>query len=127
MSERFVEWSPAKVSEPTVSLLSLHDDRDGLVVRVQGDGRTIEISFGIVVAFRSTLEESCLEFWSRFHGAKPSNGPFWIVEGSAWIASFSEADLLHHPGAEHYLIVTDDERIDIITSRRPVARILDSR
>ena len=126
MRESFVEWRPAAVSEPTVSLLSLHDDRDGLVVRVAAAERTIEISFGVVMAFRSTLEESCLDFWAHFHGAKPSTGPFWIVEGSGWLATFSDADLIHHEGAKHYMIVTDDERIDILTSRTPVALILDS-
>lgn len=127
MPERFVEWCPAEVSEPTVSLLSLHDDRDGLVIRVESAGRVIDMSFGNVVAFRSVLEKSCLAFWSEFHGAKTRTGSFWTIEGSEWLASFTEADLFHYPGAKHYLIVTDDERIDIITSRPPVARRLDSR
>jgi hypothetical protein len=45
------------------------------------------------------------------------------VDESEWLASFSSADLIHYPGATHYMIVTDDERIDIITSRAPVARV----
>ena len=124
MPERFTKWFPAGVSDESVSLLSLHDDRHGLVVRVEVAGRAIEIAFGIVVAFRSTLDESCLDFWRKFHGTKPSPGPFWTVDESEWLASFSEADLIHYPGATHYLIVTDDQRIDIITPRAPVARVV---
>ncbi|MCA3010086.1 MAG: hypothetical protein INH34_17065 [Phycisphaerales bacterium] len=124
MPEHFTKWCPAGVSEEPVSLRSLCDDRHGLVVQVEAAGRAIEIAFGRVVAFRSTLEESCLAFWSRFHGAKSSPGSFWIIDDSEWLASFSEADLIHYPGATHYLIVTDDERIDIITSRAPVARVV---
>ncbi len=123
MPERFTQWCPAGVTAESVSLLSLHDDRDGLVVRVEASGRTIEIAFGIVAAFRSTLEESCLAFWPKFHGAKPTHGPFWTVAESEWLASFSDADLIHHPGATHYMIITGDERIDVITSRSPVARV----
>ena len=125
MPERFIKWCPAEVSEETVSLRSLHDDGRGLVIRVEAAGRTIEIEFGIAVAFKSTLEESCPGSWPKFHGAKPSSGPFWTVEGSEWLASFSAADLIHHAGAAHYLIVTDDERIDVITSRAPVARVVE--
>jgi hypothetical protein len=87
MPERFTQWCPAGVTAESVSLLSLHDDRDGLVVRVEASGRTIEIAFGIVAAFRSTLEESCLAFWPKFHGAKPTHGPFWTVAESEWLAS----------------------------------------
>lgn len=123
MPERFTKWCPAGVNEEPVSLLSLHDDPHGLVVRVEVAGRTIEIAFGIVVAFKSTLEESCIAFWPKFLGARPTPGPFWTVDESEWLASFSEADLIHYPGARHYMIVTDDERIDIITSRAPVARV----
>ena len=125
MPEHFTEWSPVEVNAPTVSLQSLGDDHDGLVVRVEDAERTIEISFGIAVAFRSTLEESCVDFWRQFHDAIPKPSPFWIVEDSVWLGSFSEADLCHHPGAKHYLIVTDDERIDVISSRDPVARIIE--
>jgi hypothetical protein len=125
MSERFVKWCPVETSEATVSLLSLHDDRDGLVIRVETSGRPIEIAFGRVVAFRSTLEECCVAFWSEFHGAKPSVGPFWTVEGSEWLATFSGADLCLYPGARHYLILTDDDRIDVIASHAPVARVVE--
>ena len=124
MPERFTKWCPTDASGETASLVSLHHDRHGLTIRVEAAGRTIEIAFGIVVAFRSTLEESCAAFWSEFHRTKPSIGSFWTVEGSAWLASFSDADLVHYPGAKHYLIVTDDERIDVITSRAPQARVV---
>lgn len=56
--------------------------------------------------------------------SSPSRGPCWTVGESEWLATFSEADLIHYPGATDYLIVTDDERVDIITSRAPVARMV---
>ena len=127
MPERFTRWCPAEVSGETASLVSLHDDRHGLTIRVEVSGRTIEIAFGVAVAFRSTLEESCAAFWPEFHSTKPGIGPFWTVEESEWLASFSDADLVHYPGATHYLIVTDDERIDVIASRAPMARVVDQR
>lgn len=105
----------------------MHYDHDGLVVRVDAAEHTIEISFGLVAAFRTTHEESCLEFWAHFHDAKSGDGPFWIIEDSDWLAAFSQTDLIHHEGSKHYMIVTDDERIDIITSREPLARLVDSR
>lgn len=126
MAERFIKWCPAGIGDEPVSLLSLHDDRHGLVIRVDVAGRTFEIAFGIVVAFRSTLEESCLAFWPTFHAAKPTHGWFWTVDASEWLASFSEADLFHYRGATHYMILTDDERIDVITTRAPATRVIAS-
>ena len=49
MPERFIKWCPPEVSEATVSLLSLHDDRHGLVIHVQDAGRTFQVSFGATV------------------------------------------------------------------------------
>lgn len=124
MSERFTKWCPAEVSGETASLVFLHDDRHGLTIRVDVAGRTIEIAFGVVVAFRSAAEECCVDFWSRFQETESGVGPFWIVESSDFVAAFSEADLIHHPNPKHYLIVTDDDRIDVVATREPVVRLV---
>ena len=122
MTERYSEWRPASVTGPTVALRALRGDDDGLVVSVDAGGQLIEIAFGRVVAFRSILEEACVDFWSEFHRGGTRQSPFWVVEDSAWLASFSEADLCLYSDARHYMIVTDEERIDVITDREPVAR-----
>ena len=125
MPERFTEWLPVDIAGSTVALQSLHHDRAGLVILLEAAERIVEVSFGRVVAFRSTLEESCLSFWAEFHQPTPRAGSLWIIAESEWLASFTEADLLHYPGAVHYMIVTDDERIDIIASTVPVARVVE--
>ena len=125
MPESFVVWNPIEVGSSSARLVSLRDDEDdGLCIRVDAAGRLVELAFGRVIAYRSTLEEASLDFWRRFHGARPAVGAFWMVEDSDWLATFTSADLCLYPDAKHYLIVTDDERIDVIASRAPAARIV---
>ena len=124
--EPFIEWCPVVVDAPTVGLEWLRDDEHGLSIRIPAGGQLVEISFEIVVAYRSTLEEASADFWPRFHTTKPSEGPFWVVEDSDWLATFSSADLCLYPEARHYLIITHDERIDVIATRTPVARTVES-
>ncbi len=121
MNERFLEWCPAGRSLSELSLRSLSDGPEGLILLLDVGDKRLRLEFGVVLAFRSTVEEACLEFWRRFHADGRRTGGLWVIRDSEWLGSFSEADLIHYRGAVHYLIVTSDERIDVLSSREPIA------
>src|SRR5579862_1835153 len=123
MPERFIEWRPVAWATRDLSQHSLTDGPGGLTIVLARANECLRLDFGVVMAFRSTMEESCLEFCERFHADGPRTGAFWSVEDSEWLGSFTEADLIHYPGAVHYLIVTPDERIDVLSPRTPTVTL----
>ena len=122
MTEQFVEWPPVKLTISETHLASLSDSEDGLVVVLAGDKERVRLAFGVVVAFRSVVEEACVEFWQRFHDDGLRTAAVLVVRDSRWLKTFSDADLRLYPDLCHYMIVTSEERVDVLCKHEPVVR-----
>ncbi len=118
--EEYVQWRPVEYIPDSIRLEQLTDSASGLVVVLLDNfGRRLKINFGIASAYRNIMEEMRLSFWPIFHSKKQGTGSFWVVENSEWLANFSKDDLCHHHGCAHYLIITDDDVIDVLTKYIP--------
>jgi len=108
-----------------VVLVNLNDGPEGLGVVLENQtGRRVQLSFKKVPAYRSIQEELRPDLWGRFDAA--DHQVLWIVDDSDWLKSLSRARLLdvHHPGVVHYLILTADECIDILSPDPPEIGVL---
>lgn len=108
-----------------VVLASLRDGVEGLrVVLEDHAGRRVQLSFKNVPAYRSIQEELRPDLWGQFDAA--DHQVLWIVDDSDWLKAISQNGLLdvHYSGAVHYLLLTADECIDILSPDPPVVEAL---
>jgi hypothetical protein len=83
----------------------------------------IQLVFKKVVAFRSILERFRTELWNYqlVHG-RP--GRTFIIDNSPWISELQASDpvfaSLNIPNVRHYVIATDWDVLEILSSHAPV-------
>lgn len=99
----------------------LRDDNSTLtiVLRRRAFVAPWEIRFHRTLCYRCTLEELQPHFWEYFHKNKSGVGSVYRVTDSNWLNSFDSAAFIHYRGFHHYLIVTSEKKIDVVSSRRP--------
>jgi hypothetical protein len=79
------------------------------------------VTFREVLAYLNLAEEYRLELWGRGMTADRVGWTVRIPE-SPWLALLGRAEALvkvHHPGAQHYQIGTEDDVIDVLCSAEP--------
>ena len=104
-------------------------DRDGelsLIVTVS-ETLTYQFTFGICPAYRNTLEEFCLGLWDHLKNNYPDCGNTFIVNNSPWLRDLRHNECLidvHCPGAKHFVIVTGDDVIEILSNEEPAITMI---
>ena len=127
MKEEFVPLPEQPTSlQNGCSLQQLEDSSLGLSITVTDRAKKwIEVEFDEPVAHRCYLEETQAYFWPEFHKRKQGPGSIYNVSNSQWLKDFDKADLIHYATSEHYLIVTDQKRIDVISCNPPKITVMD--
>ncbi|MBE9103032.1 hypothetical protein [Vacuolonema iberomarrocanum] len=103
-------------------------DSQALTIEIRNSSKinAIAISFPKCMALRIVEE---FFFSGGFEGDIRQLGNTLIVDNSPWIAKLKEAsptfDVCASPDAKHYLILTDDYTIEIISGSTPVIETLD--
>ena len=114
-------WETPVSDAASLALVSLVD-QDGLHITVQDlrdtDRRRFRFSFERVPAYRNILEEY------RTSEPQPAKSAAWtrIDPKSAWLADLRRREPLlevHSPGCRHYIIVTEDDVIDVLAPAAP--------
>ena len=114
-------WETPASDARSLALVSLLD-QDGLHITVQDlrdpAGRRFQFSFERVPAYRDILEEY------RTSEPPPVERVGWtrIDPGSDWLADLRSREPLldvHSPGCRHYIIVTEDDVIDVLSPEEP--------
>ena len=118
----FIAWSP--VPDLPIFCECFAKEANGelkLLFQTEAtDGRELEVTFlGNVPAYRSIVEECRLGPHARLDEHSQGLSCFWRVSNSDWIASFSEADLIHYPDLHHYLFETSNQCVDVLTNQEP--------
>ena len=117
--ERYEIWEPLPAL-PVFYECFARDVEDGLELLLEtadSDGRVLLLQFkGHVPAYRQILEECRLTTYLRNddHSAQ-----LWKVINSKWLSDFGEADLIHYPNLNHYLIETGNQCFDVLLDTDP--------
>jgi hypothetical protein len=114
-------WDTPVSDARSLAMVSLLDD-DGLHITIQDlrdpDRRRFRFSFRRVPAYRNILEEY------RTSGPMSAKGIGWtrLDPSSAWLSDLRRREPLldvHTPGCQHYIIVTEDDVIDVLSPEAP--------
>jgi hypothetical protein len=117
-------WETPVSDAVSLAMVSLVD-RDGLHLTLQDlrdpNRRRYRFSFQNVVAYRNILEEfRDGEQWTR-HGA----GRTFRATESEWLHELRSREALlgvMAPECQHYLVITEDDVIDVLSPREPEIR-----
>jgi hypothetical protein len=128
-------WQPLPDLPPFFGDYELRDGADGLTVWLRPgrypDGReygTLRLSFGRAVIAYRVHEEHTHPRFGQESGVEASPDWAWgphpcmVVEGSEWVAGFSDSQLLEFRGPfTHYFLYTLSNTIDVLANREPLA------
>lgn len=119
--EKYVQWKPFEnIPEELLFLESLTASPEGLVIALS-DMKSLrfKIDFSFARAYRNIFEEYRLSLWSHFHKEKQGSGSLWIVKNSDWLDQLYNDGLIQPEIHTHYLIITGDDCVDVITENQP--------
>ena len=130
----YTGWSPERWSTPIsdVRLLDLESlvDDGALHLTVQaGNGARWRLTFESAPAYLSLLEEYRLALWGRGMSAA-TLGATWRVPDSPWLNRLRREEPLidvHHPGLQHFVVLTESAVIDVLAVREATITLLDGR
>lgn len=135
MQQTYRVWEPLPNLPPFFGTYELHDGSDGLTIWLRPgrypDGRTygtLRLSFGrAAIAYRVHEEHAYPRFGQE---SAVESSPVWkwgphpcmVVDGSEWVAAFSDSQLLEFRGPfVHYFLYTLDNTIDVLANGEPLA------
>ncbi|MCU0702594.1 MAG: hypothetical protein MUF18_01220 [Fimbriiglobus sp.] len=135
MVQAYRSWEPLPDLPPFFGDYELRDGANGLTVwlrpGVYPDGReygTLRLSFGRSALAYRVHEEHTHPRFGKESGVEASPGWAWgphpcmVVEGSEWVAGFSDSQLLGFRGSfTHYFLYTLSNTIDVLANREPSA------
>lgn len=124
---RIERWDTPLSDIESVALASLSDSAGELAITIEApreSGRPRwEIVFDTYPGYRNLLEEFRLQLWEHLDGTKQRCGNTFSVANSPWIESLRQNEGLfehHHPTISHYVILTEDDVLEILSPRSPI-------
>lgn len=130
-SWKYERWETPVSDEEFLSLGLQYDD---WILHIRLDPSTdarkkpgVVITFERCAAFRNVVEQFRNELWNRFAEAGHPGRTF-TIQNSPWIAELSEAEPtfpILEKNIKHYVIATDLDVIEILTSREPTVTAVD--
>ena len=118
---RVTRWETVLSDVGPLSFDGLADRGDTLTLTVQDEGgRRYEVAVEQPDVYRVAGEHQLIHYWSVVgEGA----GPTLRVTGARWTEDL-ELREVYAPGAQHFLVVTDDVCLEVATTREPTVRAL---
>jgi hypothetical protein len=119
--EKLIKWEPLKDIPNLLYLEGLHHDYEGfrLILRDDKSGQVLRITFDPPLTYRNTDEGDLILF---FKNCKlPEKWPLFKMKNSNYLKWFHEQSLNIREDEKpiHYLIITPDDCIDVISSFTP--------
>lgn len=127
------KWEPITKIVMPLRLVQLLDNNSGLNIILQeknGTRNNIIINFdGIVLSYRVTKNETQdnrLTYLEKIYGDKLSNWPFYKSNSSEYLNWLEKRSCGIHGGftIKHYIAITNDYLIDILSSYAPTVKII---
>lgn len=130
--ERQEKWEPVEEIETPAAHAVIHEDAGGLVITlmfseiVDGSRSDLRISFGRALAY--SVYEEVVHPWETLDVGPRLSGrweryiyPLLLIKDSGWMNSLPNL-LFVHPDCIHYRLLTLDQIVDVLCSKRPEAR-----
>ncbi|HXT61449.1 MAG TPA: hypothetical protein VN696_00300 [Pyrinomonadaceae bacterium] len=126
--ERHEKWEPVEGITTAAARAVVAEDHEGLVVTmifsevVDGSDSDLLIKFGRVAAY--SVYEEFVHPWDSPQTESPmvDDGrfvyPLLLIHDSEWMRSLSDR-LLSFPDSVHYRLLTLDQIVDVLSTKRP--------
>jgi hypothetical protein len=119
--ERYEIYAPIPELRGRLSHGHIQEGEDGVTVLlfVESEKKPITVSFIRVASYRRTMEECSFGSFQGEWEDPVGQMPSFTVRNSAWVASFSAAELIHYPNPTHYVFLTGWQQIEILACEAP--------
>ena len=127
-------WRTAISDAPSqhVILDSLIDDSSlklNIEIATESENQLYLISNSTFAGYRNILEEYRTTLWDHLKKHSPECGNTFIVKNSPWLETLRASEYfldVHCAEAKHYVIVTADDVIEVLSNEMPVIELLRS-
>lgn len=123
MSEIYKKWHPVDNIDKELFVDALHDDHEGMRIILSGKSSgsgILRITFDHYHLYRNVEESNRLKLWAEADFEDRNWSLFQVVNSKLidW-ASEETGDVFDRTKAEHYLIKTETDIIDVVTHHVP--------
>jgi hypothetical protein len=120
--ERYEEFAPIEALRSRFSHGYLREEEDhvAVILFVERGAGKVEVHFTRVPAYRRVMEECSLGALDGLWERPEENISSFVVRNSRWVASFSEAELLHYQNPVHYVFLTGWQQLEVLTTEQPI-------
>ena len=120
----FIKWHPLESISKNLYVKSLYDDSEGFRILLEGDGNLkILLSFENYYGYRNFNESERLKTWNQY-SSLASNWSLYTAKNTAFTKWLSDESLgiVEENDITHYLITTEDDVIEILSSDPPTVK-----
>jgi len=125
-------WNTPLSALQSVAMVSLIDDGQLSITfeapREPGRPRW-RVTFENAPGYRNLLEEYRLELWHHIDSTQQRCGNTFTVANSPWLAELRQHEGIfdaHHTSAAHFVFLTEDDVVEVLSSAQPVIDFLGS-
>jgi hypothetical protein len=124
----FEKWNTKLSDSNFLFLESLVDKNSELILKFSDSEKVYELTFRNYSAYRNILEQYRTKLWTKLHNSGLKDlGNSWIIENSDWMKNLFENEPLlelFESKLKHYLITTEIDVIEVLSSDNPDVKIL---
>jgi hypothetical protein len=123
MTEMYKKWTPVANIDKELFVEALHDDNEGMRIilsgRSPGSG-ILRITFTHYYLYRNVDESNRIQLWTDAEFEDKEWSLFHVTHSKLmdWIA-METGDTFNRDDAEHYLIKTETDIIDVVAHHAP--------
>ncbi len=121
------KWITPISEVKNLTMVELIDKKGKLIITLLGEGKKFQLIFQNPPVYRNILEEYHTNLWEYLDNTKQRRGNTFKIIDCEWVEYLKKHEPLlsfYNEKLEHYIIVTNDDVIEILSNKEPIMKIL---